>query len=149
MHDAAMLAESGFLQDLTAHAFSPTGRPLCVYGDPAYPLRMHLQARFRNAGRLTEQMELFNTSMSKVRMSVEWIFGHVINDFKFLDFKKNLKVGLSAVGEMYVVGAILPNCLTCLYGNQTAEHFDVNPPALEDYLNGYYFDSCFISCSAF
>ena len=96
---------------------------------------MHLQAPFRNAGRLTEQMELFNMSMSKVRMSVEWIFGDVINDFKFLDFKKNLKMGLSAVGEMYVVGAILRNCLICLYGNQTVEHFDVNPPALEDYLN--------------
>ena len=61
MHDAAMLAESGFLQDLTTHAFSPIGRPLCVCGDPAYPLRMHLQAPFSNAGGLTEQMELFNT----------------------------------------------------------------------------------------
>ena len=59
MHDAAKLAESGFLQNLTTHAFSPTRRPLCVYGDPAYPLRMHLQAPFRNVGRLTEQMELF------------------------------------------------------------------------------------------
>ena len=54
----------------------------------------------------------------------------------FLTLKKNLKMGLSAVGEMYVVGAILLNCLTCLYGNQTAKHFDVNPPALEDYSNG-------------
>ena len=53
---------------------------LCVYGDPADPLRMHLQAPFRNAGGLTEQMELFNKSMSKVRMLVEWIFGDVIND---------------------------------------------------------------------
>ena len=135
MHDAAMLAESGFLRDLTTHAFPPTGRPLCIYGDPAYPLRMHLQAPFRNAARLTPQMELFNTSMSKVRMSVEGIFGDVINDFKFLDFKKNLKMGLSAVGEMYIVGAILRNCLTCLYGNQTSEHFDVCPPVLEDYLH--------------
>ena len=69
-------------------------------------------------------------------MSVEWMFGDVINDFKFLDFKKNLKMGLSAVEEMFVVGTILRNCLTCLYGNQTAKHFDVHPPALEDYLNG-------------
>ena len=51
-----------------------------------------------------------------------------------LDFKKNLKIGLSAVGEMYIVGAILRNCLTCLYGNLTAEYFDVQPPVLEDYL---------------
>lgn len=135
MHDTAMLAESGFLRDLTTHAFSPTGRRLCVYGDPAYSLRMHLQAPFRNAARLTRQMELFNTSMSKVRMSVEWIFGDVINDFKFLDLKKNLKMGFSAVGEIYTVGAILWNCLTCLYGNQTSEHFDVCPPVLEDYLH--------------
>ena len=135
MHDAAMLAESGFLCDLNTHAFSPMGVPLCIYGDPAYPLRIHLQAPFRNTARLTQQMELFNKSMSKVRMSVEWIFGDVINDFKFLDFKKNLKIGLSAVGEMYIVGAILLNCLTCLYGNLTAEYFDVQPPVLEDYLH--------------
>ena len=88
MHDAGMLAESGFLHDLNMYAFSPVGVPLCIYGDPAYPLRIHLQAPFRNTARLTQQMELFNKSMSKVRMSVEWIFGDVINDFKFLDFKK-------------------------------------------------------------
>ena len=115
MHDAAMLAESGFLRDLNTYAFSPVGVPLCIYGDPAYPLRIHLQAPFRNTARLTQQMELFNMSMSKVRMSVEWIFGDIINDFKFLDFKKNLKMGLSAVGEMYIVGAILRNCFIRAY----------------------------------
>ena len=55
-------------------------------------------------------------SMSKVQMSVEWIFGD-----------------MSAVGEMYIVGAILWNCFTCLYGNPTAEYFDVQRPVLEDY----------------
>ena len=35
MHDAAMLAESGFLRDLNMYAFSPMGVPLCIYGDPA------------------------------------------------------------------------------------------------------------------
>lgn len=71
MHDAAMLAESGFLCDLNLHAFSPMCVPLCIYGDPAYALRIHLQAPFRNKARLTQQMELFKKSMSKVRMSVE------------------------------------------------------------------------------
>ena len=27
------------------------------------------------------------------RISVEWLFGDVINYFKFFDFKKNLKIG--------------------------------------------------------
>ena len=38
-----MLAESGLLHDLESHAFSTGGHPLCIYGDPAYPLRVHLQ----------------------------------------------------------------------------------------------------------
>ncbi|CAB3999509.1 Hypothetical predicted protein [Paramuricea clavata] len=48
-HDAEILAESGLLQDLQNHAYSPTGQPLCIYGDLAYPLRVHLQTPFREA----------------------------------------------------------------------------------------------------
>ena len=44
-------------------------------------------------------------------------------------------MGFSEVEEMYIVGAILQNCLTGLYGNQTSEHFDVCPPVLEDFLH--------------
>ena len=38
-HDAGMLAVSGLLRDLERHAFSPTGNPVALYGDPAYPLK--------------------------------------------------------------------------------------------------------------
>ncbi len=127
-----MLAESRFLDDLEQHAFSPCGIPMCVYGDPAYPLRVHLQAPFREM-QLTPEMEEFNKSMSSVRVAVEWIFGDIINYFKFLDFKKNLKIGLSQVGKMYIVGALLRNALTCLYGNTTSKFFEVDPPTLEEY----------------
>ena len=34
-----MLAESRLLQSLEVAAFSTTGQPMCLYGDPAYPLR--------------------------------------------------------------------------------------------------------------
>ena len=64
---------------------------MCDYGDPAYPLRIHLQAPYRQ-GRLTQQMEDYNKAMREVRVSVEWLFGDIINFFKFLDFKKNLKI---------------------------------------------------------
>ena len=40
-----------------------------------------------------------------------------------MDFKKTLKIGLSSVGKMYVVSALLRNALTCLYGNQTSDFF--------------------------
>lgn len=117
-----MLAESGLLRDLERYAFSTGGQPMCIYGDPAYPLRVHLQGPFQGAA-LTPQMEMYNDSMSSARVSVEWLFGDILNYFKFLDFKKNLKLGLSSVGKTYVVCALLQNALTCLYGNQTSAFF--------------------------
>ena len=131
-HDASMLTESGLLRELQRNAISPTRQPLCVYGDPAYPLRVRLQGPFKNAY-LTPQMQQFNKSMSEVRISVEWLFNDIINYLKFMDFKKNLKVGLSSVGKMYIVSGLLRNALTCLYGNSTSKFFDIQPPSLEDY----------------
>lgn len=131
-HDSAMLADSGLLQDLEQHAFSTTREPMALYGDPAYPLRVHLQVPYRGVG-ITPQMELYNKAMSSVRMSVEWLFGDVVNYFKFLDFKKNLKISISADGKLYIVAAILRNALTCMYGNLTSEYFALDPPTIHDY----------------
>ena len=111
--------------ELATNSFDPAGHPLCLYGDPAYPLRVHLQAPFKNAV-LAQQMTDFNNSMSAVRSSVAWLFSDVINDFKFLDFKKNLKIGLSSVGKMYVVSALLRNAIICLYGNTTSSFFFIS-----------------------
>ena len=77
-HDAGMLRDSQLLQSLQMFAFNLHGQPMCIYGDPAYPLRIHLQAPFRN-GVLTPQMQAYNSAMSEVRSSVEWLFGDVIN----------------------------------------------------------------------
>ena len=41
-HDASMLVDSNLLHALEQNAFSPTGEPMCVFVDPAYPLRVHL-----------------------------------------------------------------------------------------------------------
>ena len=69
MHDARMLALSNLYDELEDFAFSPAGAEMCLYGDPAYPLRVHLQAPFRIAI-LTRAMQIFNDSMSAVRVSV-------------------------------------------------------------------------------
>ena len=112
-----MLADSGLLDLLPRHAVFPFGQPMCVY----YPLRLNLQTSCRNAF-LTPDMQAFNASMSAVRVSVEWLFGDIVNYFKFVDF--------SNVGKIYIVCAIalLKNALTCLYGNVTSEYFDCHPP---------------------
>ena len=83
---------SGLLEQLQAHSIDRTGNILCIYGDPAYPLHPHLQAPFRGNNLTNDQIE-WNKSTIAVRVSVEWIFGDIINYFKFMDLKKKLKVG--------------------------------------------------------
>ena len=77
---------------------SPVGLPMCIYGDPTYPIRAYLISPDRNVV-LSPQMEAFNTSMSQVREAVEWLFNDMATSFKF--------VGLSCVGKMCLVCAIL------------------------------------------
>ena len=131
-HDSGMLAESNLLNQLQQYAYTPNGDPLCIYGDPAYPLRIHLQAPYRGNNIPNIQKD-FNKAMSSVRISVEWLFEEILTYFAFLDFRKNLKIGLSAIGKMYIVCALLTNARSCLYKSQTSTFFDVDPPLLEDY----------------
>ena len=94
-----MLVDSGLLNDLEQYVFC-NGQPMCLYGVQAYPLRVHLQTPFRSR-QLTRRVQQVNECCPSV--SREWIFGDIINYFKFLDFKRNLKIGLSSVGKMYIV----------------------------------------------
>lgn len=125
-----ILGESGLyakLQRLTH------GCIYCIYGDPAYPLRPLLMRPYGGAT-LTAQQQLFNEGMSTVRQAVEWGFGKVIAEFAFVDFRKNQKILLQNVGQMYRVATLLTNCHTCLYGSQTGMYFGLCAPLLEDYL---------------
>ena len=131
-HDCFMLRESELLTELEQRSLDPEGNILSIYGDPAYPLRAHLQAPFKG-NNLTEIRSEYNKAMSSVRISVEWLFGDIISYFKFVDFKKSQKAGLSACGRMYTVCALLTNAHTCLYGNSTSKYFEVDPPTLEEY----------------
>ena len=122
-----MLRESNLLAELQQFSFDGNGQPLCLYGDPAYPISAHLLGPFKGQN-LNEQQMDFNRAMSALRESVEWGFGKVVNYFKFVDFKKNLKIELSAVGKMYAVAVLLSNAHTCLYGSQAGSFFDLEPP---------------------
>ena len=78
---------------------------------------------------------MYNTRMSNVRTSVKWVFGDIIDRFKFTDFKKSQKIGSSPCAKQYAVSAILTNCRTCMYGSTTGTYFECEPPSLEEYLN--------------
>ena len=111
-HDSTTLYESGVLPNLRRVAFY--NEPLCDYGDPAYPLGVHLQGPFKDR-QLTPQMQAYNTGMSEVRVAVEWMFGNITNSSVLLTLKRQVKINLGAVGEMYFICALLENARTCLY----------------------------------
>ena len=85
-HDSGMLAESRLLDQHQLHAYTPNEEPLCIYGDPAYPIRVHLQAPYRG-NRLITLQKGYNTAMSNVRVSVEWLFKEILTYFAFVDLK--------------------------------------------------------------
>ena len=130
-HDSTMLYESGLIPNLRQYALH-NGNPFCLYGDPAYPLGVHLQGPFKER-QLTDQMRAYNKAMSSARVSVEWLFGCISNYFQFVDFKKQQKLNLSSVGKTYVVCALLQNAMTCLYGNIVSRKFELAPPSMEEY----------------
>ena len=119
---------------LQQFAHTPNGEPVCLYGDTAYPLRILLQAPFR--GNRTPQQKAFNTAINNVRVAVKWLFKEITAYFSFLDFKKDLRIGLCPVGNMYIVCALVTNARTCLHKSRTSDYFRVNPPMLEDYFYG-------------
>jgi len=71
--------------------------------------------------------------MSKLRISVEWLFGELKNYFKFIDYKNQLKIGLSPVGKYFLVCGLLHNARACLYSNLVSDYFGIDPPNLRDY----------------
>ena len=133
-HDSGMLRMLSLYQDLERHSWAPYGTPLCVYGDPAYPRRVHLQIGFKGAW-LTPAQERFNQSTSDVRATVEWSFGEITTYWAFTDFQKNLKIGMSTVRRQYLVATLLKNALVCCYGSQVSQYFDLAPPKLEEYFH--------------
>lgn len=75
-------------------------------------------------------------------------FSRTINYFKFLNFKKNLKVQLSAVGKMYIACTLHHNARCCLYGSTTSKYFEVPTTKTARILFVNRWHSCIIAASS-
>lgn len=131
-HDAGIFGRSNIL-DLLKEKLSYENETFCIYGDSAYPLSTYIQTPFKGTI-LSSDQALFNSVMSGCRITVEWSFAKIIQEFAFLDYKKNLKLNLQIVDKYYLVGTLFSNCHVCCYGSETSKFFKCDPPSLEDYL---------------
>lgn len=129
-HDAGILQSSGTYSKLERLV---KDGDFVIYGDPAYPLLPLIMKPYGGTV-LTSAQQAFNHGMSTVRQAVEWGFGKTVNEFAFLDFKKNQKLLQQQLAEMYKAATILANCHTCIYGSQVSQYFALQPPFLKQYL---------------
>ena len=64
----------------------------------------------------------FNKAMNQVRVSVELLFGDIVNCFAFLDFKKKLNL-LQSCWQIVRCACALKNAHSCLYQSSTSKFF--------------------------
>ncbi|KAK9367483.1 hypothetical protein V1509DRAFT_626787 [Lipomyces kononenkoae] len=70
--------------------------------------------------------------MSSLRQCVEWQFRAIVQTFAFLDYKKNLKLGLQPVGIYYLERYFATSCHVW---NRTKLPLTLTPPTVNEYLH--------------
>lgn len=88
-HDWNLYIESGLEANLP-RVLEIEGERYRIYSDSGYSRRWFMEVPFQGAN-LTDAQKAFNTAMSKVRITVEWVFKKVKLYFATLDFKRKLK----------------------------------------------------------
>lgn len=110
----------------------------CVFGDKGY--FTHHTGAVISPYKREEEFDLspaekrFNAKMSKARIAVEWGFLKTVQKFAYLDNHKQMKLWGTPISHYYEAATLLTNFHSCLYGNQTAKYFGVEPPSLDEYL---------------
>lgn len=133
-HDMTLYRESR-LGEVLETVLVIDGKQFCIFGDAAYLLRPWLQTAFPSLNASAQDI-LYNKAMSMVRVAVEWTY----KDFKQLwisqDFRRGLKVRQAPIAKLYHSAALLWNFHVCMYrGGQTRNFFELEPPALAEYIN--------------
>ncbi|KAF7312656.1 hypothetical protein MIND_00279800 [Mycena indigotica] len=134
-HDETLYQQSGIAPILEKHLWSPDGRRLCIYGDPAYGVSGHVLSPYKGTN-LTSAESRFNAKMSRCRESVEWGFKEITKQFPYLDVVQNQRLLLSPCGLYYLVAVLLINAHTIFHRPQISNYFGCAPPSLEEYFHG-------------
>ena len=136
-NDCFLVSESDLVEQVTAiHAdfAEPLRSRLCLFGDSIFAIQPGMK-RIHKGANLTDVQRAENLAMSSLRITNEWDFGVVANNWAFLNYEQNLKLFMSPIAPFYAVGVLLTNCKTCFYGNTCSQYFGLIPPRVQFYLN--------------
>jgi hypothetical protein len=136
-HDAWVYHASGVETDLR-HGLRVGGVQYFLVADSAFPSRPWIRS-FKKDQPVGSPGHKWNYLWASCRVSVEWMFGALVQQFGRLSYRRNNKV---FQGEQRLLAKsimntfVLTNALTCLRGSQTNCHLNTQPPSLEDYFQG-------------
>ena len=134
-HDAKLLRQSNLMQQLcnVMPKDNSNGPIYSLYGDLAYPQSSYLLGGFQNVINGMDEAN-FNRLMSSVRITVEWGYCKIIEQWKFLDFCQAMRIFQSPVVQYYINAAFLSNLHNCMIGNKTRNYFNAHQMTIEEYL---------------
>lgn len=106
-----------------------------IMGDSAYKKQSHITS-YHQAAEMIPGFQEWNRKMKKVRISIEWDYGHTASLFRYLQNIVKLKLlRRHTVTRIYTVCTILRNVHTGFNGSQTSQYFNVMLP--DDYVQKY------------
>ena len=110
------------------------GVPHVIYADQGYCVMPGIETPYAD-GDFDFEHEAYNQAMSSARISVEWEFGAILQNWAALDLKRmHQLMSNRKIGQTYIVAALLTNMVNCLRPNITSQYFKCNPPSLQEYI---------------
>jgi hypothetical protein len=99
-----------------------------IMGDSAYKRQSHIISYHKAVDRVPRYRE-WNNRLKKVRICIEWDYGHTATLFEYVRKKAKLKLLKSKiVSRIYTVATILRNIHVGFYGSETSNYFDLDLP---------------------
>ena len=133
-HDARLLRESQLVEQLQAvMPEDGTNQIFAHYGDLAYAQNSYVLGGFRNVYPNSDEAA-YNQLLSSVRITVEWGFAELVEQWKFLDFRSAMKIFQCPVAQYCINAAFLSNIRNCLLGNKTQQYFNAQQLTIDEYL---------------
>ena len=135
-NDCFLVNDSDLAEQLsTVHSQfdEPLRSQLAAFGDSIFAVRPGMK-RMHKGNFLTPAQIAENTAMTRQRISVEWNFGSVTQQWAYLDYVPGLKLFLSPIGDIYRCAVLLTNMRSTFYGNNACAYYNITPPDLLTYL---------------
>lgn len=112
------------------------GAKLLLHGDAIYSSARRIVTCL--PGPLTREEQEFNTKANSGRISVEWGFGRITNQFKILHQAYKLRLREESLAALYYNCAFLTNMSNFAYGGNAETYFKCETLSLVEYLNGWH-----------